>query len=90
MPTNAVALFVLVAYLSLVLVPRSYWLLRGRACPHCRTGRLSFQGLLDHPWRTLRSVWQCSQCEATMQETRWGRLAPASVAPSRALTETTC
>lgn len=60
-------------YVAGVLGPRLFWVMAGRRCPHCESGRLWFAGLADNPWRRLRSWWRCESCHAEIRETAWGR-----------------
>jgi hypothetical protein len=64
----------LAAYVAGVVGPRVLSVVAGRRCPHCESGRLSFQGLAENPWRRLRSWWRCGQCCAEVWESGWGRL----------------
>jgi hypothetical protein len=67
------------AYAAGVVGPRVFWVLAGRRCPQCVRGRLSFQGLVENPWRRLRSWWRCDQCCVELREAAWGRLEPRGV-----------
>jgi hypothetical protein len=64
---------VLGVYVAGVLGPRVFWVVAGRRCPRCESGRLWFAGLADNPWRRLRSWWRCETCHAEIRETAWGR-----------------
>lgn len=66
----------LAVYLAGVVVPRAFWVLAGRRCPRCESGRMHFGGLAENPWRRLRSWWCCESCRATLCEASWGRLQP--------------
>jgi hypothetical protein len=79
--------FLVIAYVGGILAPRLYWLLAGKPCPHCQSGRVSFQGLVENPWRRLRSWWQCDQCHVRLHESRWGRLTVVEKTPALAEVE---
>lgn len=64
----------LAVYLAGVVGPRVFWVVAGRRCPRCDGGRLSFGGLVENPWRRLRSWWRCGQCCVELREAAWGRL----------------
>lgn len=75
---------VVAGYLGGVLAPRMYWVMAGRRCPCCEGGRLTFQGLIENPWRRLRSWWRCGQCRAELREAGWGRLEATPLAANLA------
>ena len=68
------------AYAAGVVGPRVFWVVAGRRCPRCESGRLWFGGLAENPWRRLRSWWLCEDCHAKVREIGWGRLERGDVA----------